>query len=101
MSRIIITENALRGIKRCRQFLESKNLLAAKRASQVIFSTFELLEKYPAVGRPDLDRPELKELIIKFGASGYVALYRYIPNEDIVYIVAFRHQKEIFPWTHN
>jgi hypothetical protein len=33
-------------------------------------------------------------LLISFGDSGYVALYRYQPQEDAVFILAFRHQKE-------
>lgn len=32
--------------------------------------------------------------MIAFGDSGYIALYRYQPIDDAVYILAFRHQKE-------
>jgi hypothetical protein len=46
------------------------------------------------MGRPFSDAPELRELPIGFGASGYVALYRYSPNDDAVFALAFRHQKE-------
>jgi hypothetical protein len=35
-----------------------------------------------------------RELVIPFGNSGYVALYRYEPGDDAVLILAFRHQKE-------
>jgi hypothetical protein len=38
--------------------------------------------------------PELRELVIPFGGSGYVALYRHEPADDAVYVLAFRHQKE-------
>lgn len=41
---------------------------------------------------PDL--PELRELVIAFGDSGYVALYRNESADDAVYVLAFRHQKE-------
>ena len=37
---------------------------------------------------------ELRELVIAFGDSGYVALYRHEPADDAVYVLAFRHQKE-------
>ena len=37
---------------------------------------------------------ELRELVIAFGDSGYVALYRYVATEEAVYVLAFRHQKE-------
>jgi hypothetical protein len=38
--------------------------------------------------------PELRELVIAFGDSGYVALYRHEPVDDKVYVLALRHQKE-------
>jgi hypothetical protein len=37
---------------------------------------------------------ELRELVIAFGNSGYVTLYRHEPADDAVYVLAFRHQKE-------
>ena len=40
------------------------------------------------------EMPELRELVIAFGDSGYVALYRHEPTADAVYVLAFRHQKE-------
>ncbi len=55
---------------------------------------FRLLEGAPAVGRPLPEQPELRELVIEFGDSGYVALYRYEQEVDTVYLLAFRHQKE-------
>ncbi|TLZ39596.1 MAG: hypothetical protein E6K23_12530 [Gammaproteobacteria bacterium] len=36
----------------------------------------------------------MRELIIAFGDSGYVALYRHDPAAETVYVLAFRHQKE-------
>ncbi len=53
-----------------------------------------LLEKAPEIGRPLPDMPELRELLIGFGDSGYVALYRHVSADDAVYVLAFRHQKE-------
>lgn len=46
------------------------------------------------MGRPLAEYPDLRELIIGFGDSGYAALYRYEPGQQAVYILAFRHQKE-------
>jgi hypothetical protein len=48
----------------------------------------------PSSGRPLRAGPELRELVIAFGDSGYVALYRQELAGDAVYILAFRHQKE-------
>ena len=94
MPRVIITEGAAQGLERCRRFLAEKNPQAAMRAGQAIERQFALLETEPAVGRPFDDLPELRELIITFGDSGYVALYHHEVNTDSVFVLAFRHQKE-------
>lgn len=94
MPRVIITEGAAQGLERCRLFLAEKNPQAAMRAGQAIERQFALLETEPKVGRPFDDLPELRELIIPFGDSGYVALYHHEVNADSVYVLAFRHQKE-------
>ena len=67
---------------------------AARRAGQAIEQQFLLLETAPNMGRPLPEMPELRELVIAFGDSGYVALYRHEPADDTVYVLAFRHQKE-------
>ena len=94
MPRVVVTERAGQGLERCRRFLKAKNPRAAARASQAIERQFLLLETAPSIGRPFSESPELRELIISFGDSGYIALYRYDPTTDIVYVLAFRHQKE-------
>ena len=94
MPRLIVTEGAARGLEVCRTFLAQKNPEAARRAAQAILKQFALLQDYPSMGRPLDDHPELRELLIPFGDTGYAALYRYEPDTDAVYILAFRHQKE-------
>lgn len=95
MPRVIVTEIAAQGLSRCRKFLSEKNLDAAKRAGQAIGHYFELLETDPAIGRPAWEAPELRELVIPFGSSGYVALYHFDIPSDSVYVLAFRHQREV------
>lgn len=94
MPQVIVTRQAVAGLARCREFLRAKNPLAAVRAGQAITRSFALLETEPEQGRPFSAHPEFRELLIEFGDSGYVALYRYERNEERVYILAFRHQKE-------
>lgn len=94
MPRLIVTEAAAQGLERCRRFLNEKNPQAVVRASQAISKQFKILEKEPEIGRPLADLPELRELIIAFGDSGYIALYRHEIDSDSVYLLAFRHQKE-------
>ena len=81
-------------MERCRRFLAAKNPQASRRAGQAIERQFLLLETTPDTGRPLPESPELRERVIGFGDSGYVALYRFDPAADAVYVLAFRHQKE-------
>ena len=94
MPRLVITEGASVGLEKCRRFLATKNPLASTRAAQAIKQHFNLLASTPLIGRPLEDLPELRELVIAFGDSGYVTLYRYDNSIDTVFILAFRHQKE-------
>ena len=94
MPRVVVTEGAGRGLEHCRRFLSDKDSRAVVRAGEAIERQFLPLETTPEIGRPFPDLPALRELVIEFGDSGYVALYRYEPSDDAVYVLAFRHQKE-------
>lgn len=94
MPRVIITQNASQGIARCRGFIGAINPAAARRAGVAIEKQLLLLEANAELGRPFLEMLEFRELLVGFGDSGYVLLYRFEPQEDVVYVLAFRHQKE-------
>ncbi|MBF0266599.1 MAG: type II toxin-antitoxin system RelE/ParE family toxin [Gammaproteobacteria bacterium] len=94
MPRLVITEGAVIGLERCRKFLFEKNPMVSTKASQIIKHYLNLLMTGPEIGKPLDDMPELRELIIPFGESGYVALYKFDNYADTVYLLAFRHQKE-------
>ncbi len=94
MPRLIVTEGAAQGLERCRRFMATRDPQAARRAGRAIERQFAILEEVPESGRPLTEMPELRELIIGFGDSGYVALYRFEPVAGAVYVLAFRHQKE-------
>ena len=94
MPRVTVTAGAISGLERCRQFLLQKDSRAAARAASSIERQFQLLQTSPEIGRPLDDQPELRELLIGFGEAGYMALYRYLSDEETVFVLAFRHQKE-------
>ncbi len=62
-------------------------------AVNAIQSAVDNLAAHPLVGRRL--EGELRELIISYGHSGYVALYRFVISSDAVRILAIRHQKEV------
>lgn len=94
MSRIVFTEGATRGLERYREFLAVKNPQASRRAGQAIEKQLSLLLTNPNMGSPFAAHPEFRELIIGFGDSGYVALYRLDADDNTIHVLAFRHQKE-------
>ncbi len=51
------------------------------------------LKSSPFTCRKAGDSPFLRELIVPFGRSGYVALFE-IENDSTVTVVAIRHQRE-------
>lgn len=95
MPRIVVTERAGEDIRRCVEFLMKDNPRVAARAAEAIELEIGMLETFPNVGRPSGRSLTDRELVIPFGGSGYVALYRHYPTEKIVYIIALRHQKEV------
>lgn len=93
MPRVIFTPTALLDLQRLREFLRSKNPLAAKRAAQAITQGVASLGSQPHIGRPIDDLPEqFRDWSIDFGDSGYIARY-HIEGGKVV-ILAIRHQKE-------
>jgi toxin ParE1/3/4 len=64
---------------------------AAKRIESIV-DAFDVLQTSPLIGRPVAFGQ--RELIISTGARGYIALYRYDPLLDTVFILAIRSQRE-------
>jgi hypothetical protein len=52
------------------------------------------LAKTPLLGRSVDGAGDLRELVIDFGASGYLALYRVDRALDVVIVLAIKHQSE-------
>ena len=95
MPRLIITDKASAGLENCRLFLAENNPTALIKAADTIEHYLFLLENEPIIGRPLDDEPDLRELIIPFGDSGYIALYHFDLDKNNILILAFRHQKEV------
>jgi plasmid stabilization system protein ParE len=58
-----------------------------------IRSAVENLAAHPLVGRRV--EGDLRELVISLGETGYIALYRFVVQQDEVRVLALRHQREI------
>jgi len=88
------TKAAREDIKRLYAFLLTQDKTAAERALATIEQAMQLLNTFPFTCRKaQADNPFLRELVISFGANGYVALFE-IEENAVVTIIALRHQRE-------
>lgn len=90
---VVYAPNALRNLERAFARLHDIAPEAASDAVAAISSAVAMLEHHPLIGRPVAQR--LRELVISFGKTGFIALYRFIPAAAEVRILAIRHQREL------
>lgn len=64
----------------------------ASRRIGAVVSALNVLEQNPLIGRPA--GKGLRELVIGRRSTGYVALYRYLTEMDMVVVLAIRSQRE-------
>ncbi len=57
-----------------------------------IIQAIDVLEHNPLIGRPV--NGDKRELVIGRRTRGYLALYRYVPEIDTVFVLALRSQRE-------
>lgn len=92
--RVRFTPDAESDLLRLYDFLLGQDLAAAERALDAIRSGIDVLRLSPFSCRKAVpDNPLLRELVIPFGAAGYVALFE-IDGPSTVTILAVRHQRE-------
>jgi toxin ParE1/3/4 len=92
MARIELAPGVADDLDRIFDHLAQRDLRnAAARVGEII-QALSVLETSPHIGRPA--RRGKRELIIGRRAQGYVALYRYVPDIDTVFVLAVRSQRE-------
>lgn len=99
MARLDLTAPAHDDLDRLFDFVAAADPAAALAAWDAILDALHVLERHPHIGRPA--ESNLRELVISHGKTGYVALYEFVESEDVVLVLAIRHQREMdFP-THD
>lgn len=68
------------------------DVAAAPSRIEEILQALQVLSTSPLIGRPT--KGGKRELVIGRESRGYVALYRYVPEVDIVFLLAIRSQRE-------
>lgn len=57
-----------------------------------LLEAIQILRHSPEIGRRV--KAGMRELVIGHGSHGYLALYRFVPEIDVVFVLAIRAQRE-------
>ena len=93
---LCLTDGAREDLEALYDFLLQFDIATADRALQAIDSAFNVLSKHPYICRKAANGElgsRIRELVIDFGATGYLALFE-ISDEETVTVFAVRHQRE-------
>ena len=92
MATVQIAERALADLERLFDFIAAENPKKAREHILSVRKAFELLTDHPLLGRPA--EKGRRELILARGRYGYIAKCRWLPAEDVILVLAVRHQLE-------
>ena len=92
MARVEITARAMGDLERLFDFIAEEDRARACKQLLSVRRALELLADHPLLGREAEEGR--RELILSRGRYGYIAKYRWLPAEDVVLILAVRHQRE-------
>jgi plasmid stabilization system protein ParE len=90
---VVYSARAPSHVEQAFEFLASENPDATIAAAEAIRSAVESLAAHPLLGRRV--HGDIRELVISYGQTGYIALYRFVVPQDEVRVLAIRHQREI------
>jgi len=93
VAQVVYTRNALANLERAFAYLAEHDPAAAADAAVAIRKAAEILSDHPLIGRRV--EGEIRELVISYGKTGYIALYRFLPEQGLIRVLAIRHQREL------
>lgn len=92
MTRVVLSEGLRDDFDRIFVFLFNYVPENAALHIEAIIAAIDVLAQSPLIGRPAAAGQ--RELIISHGAGGYLALYRFDPERDTVFVLTVRSQRE-------
>ncbi|MDR2946740.1 MAG: type II toxin-antitoxin system RelE/ParE family toxin [Candidatus Adiutrix sp.] len=92
MPSVLILEPAQNDLVRLEYFLAEKDHDAAERMKKAMANALSRLEESPNIGSPF--RKIFKRLLVRFGKSKYVLVYKYVKTDNMVYVLAVWHGRE-------
>lgn len=99
-SSVLLTREAEQDLERLFEFVLERELARdggdldlAQEALTAVTCGLKALERFPFTCRKAGSSPFLRELVIPFGDTGYVALFEIVDDKTVV-VGAVRHQRE-------
>lgn len=92
MARIELAPNVFDDFDRFFDHMARHDIDDAPERIGEIVQAVQVLAGSPLIGRPV--KGGKRELVIGQGSRGYVALYRFVPDIDTVFVLAIRSQRE-------
>ena len=92
LTRLIFSSTAASDLDRLADFLLEHLPEESEKTIEIIAGGLEILRSHAEIGRPV--REGLRELVISRGRTGYLALYIYDAEVDLITVLAVRHQRE-------
>jgi plasmid stabilization system protein ParE len=93
VAQVVYSAKALANLERTFALLAQRDPHGAIAAARAIRHSVEMLGAHPLLGRRV--HGEVRELVISYGRTGYVALYRFVPARDEVRVLAIKYQREL------
>lgn len=92
MASLVYAPRALASLERIFRHYAATDVALGRQALRRIDQGVQILADHPLIGRR-VDEG-MRELVISYGRTGFVALYRFRPERNAVVILAVRHQRE-------
>jgi len=90
---ILLSPDAVEDVERLRTFLDQSNPDAVRRALASIWTAIDRLQEFPGLGMPTGDA-DIRQIVVRFGASGYIVRYAVLPEEGNILITRIWHGRE-------
>ena len=92
MAQVRLSARAFADLERIFEFIAEVDPIRARRTIQRIRDAVLILEDHPLIGRPAEEGR--RGLVMGRRSEAYVAIYRWLPADDTVLVLAIRHSKE-------
>ena len=92
MAQVRLSARAFSDLERIFEFIADRDPARALQTVERIREAVMILERHPLIGRPVEEGR--RELVMAHGRGTYVALYRWLPADESVLVLAIRHGRE-------